>query len=77
MRAALEALRGAGAKCLVVAVPTGSERTVAALVPAVDALYCANIRGGMSFAVATAYQAWCDVDEGEVRKLLPRARRRP
>jgi predicted phosphoribosyltransferase len=70
MRAALRALRGAGARQLVVAVPTGSERSVAALLPEVEALYCANVRGGMRFAVAEAYEAWRDVDETEARRLL-------
>jgi len=31
---------------------------------------CANVRGGMSFAVAEAYRQWSDVDEEEVRQLL-------
>lgn len=74
MRGALAALQGAGASRLLVAVPTGSERTVAALVPAVDALYCANVRGGIRFAVAEAYEAWCDVDEAEALGLLAKPR---
>jgi predicted phosphoribosyltransferase len=74
MRAALEALQRAGASRLLVAVPTGPERAAAALVPAVDALYCANVRGGTRFAVAEAYEAWCDVDEAEALRLLAKPR---
>jgi predicted phosphoribosyltransferase len=36
----------------------------------VDTLYCANIRGGFSFAVADAYVKWSDVGEREVATLL-------
>jgi predicted phosphoribosyltransferase len=72
MRTAVEALRGAGASGIVVAVPTGSLRCVEELTPRADALYCANVRGGWSFAVADAYQHWYDVDEGEARAILAR-----
>jgi predicted phosphoribosyltransferase len=72
MRTALEALREAGASCIVVAVPTGSLRCVEELASRADALYCANVRAGRSFAVADAYQRWYDVDEGEAREILGR-----
>ena len=36
----------------------------------IDALYCANVRAGRSFAVADAYRRWYDVDEGEAREIL-------
>jgi putative phosphoribosyl transferase len=70
MRAAARAVREAGASRIVVAVPTGSRRTVESLAPRVDELYCANVRGGFSFAVADAYEQWSDVPESEAARIL-------
>ena len=70
MRAALQFLRAQGAGQLIVAVPTGSERTVWGLLPLVDELHCLNVRGGFSFAVADAYENWYDLTEGEVVAIL-------
>jgi predicted phosphoribosyltransferase len=58
-----------------VAVPTGHEDAVLALEPAVEAVYCANLRGGRRFAVAEAYVHWCDVPDDEVRRILAQAAR--
>ena len=62
---AVEALRKAGASNLIVAVPTGSLKSVQKVSRQVEVLYCANIRSGWSFAVADAYERWTDVDEEE------------
>lgn len=70
LRAAIQALRRAGAEQLVVAVPTGHRQSVQAIAAEVDALYCANIRGGLRYAVAEAYRHWQDVDEAEVEAIL-------
>jgi putative phosphoribosyl transferase len=70
MRAALQFLKDQGAGALMVAVPTGSERTVWELLPLVDELYCLNVRGGFSFAVADAYENWYDLTEEEVLAVL-------
>jgi len=70
LRAALAALRRDGARRIVVAVPTGHERAVTLLAREVEALCCANIRGGWSFAVAAAYRRWHDVSDEEVEALL-------
>ena len=70
MRAAIRFLKGKGAARLVVAVPTASDRTVQALLLMVDLLVCPNIRGGLSFAVADAYENWYDVEDEEVLDLL-------
>jgi predicted phosphoribosyltransferase len=70
MRAALQFLKAQGAGRLIVAVPTGSERTVWELLPLVDELYCLNVRGGFSFAVADAYENWYDLTEGEVIEII-------
>jgi len=70
MRCAVGAARRAGAGAVIVAVPTGSLHAVERLVGLVDELYCANVRGGWSFAVADAYERWTDVGEGEALALL-------
>ena len=70
MRTAVEAVRKAGAIRVVVAVPTGSLHSVEDLAREADDLYCANVRGGWSFAVADAYQRWTDVSEREAREIL-------
>jgi putative phosphoribosyl transferase len=38
----------------------------------VETLYCANVRGGYSYAVASAYLDWSDIEEEEVVKMLER-----
>ena len=55
---------------LVVAVPTGSERTVDFILPNVDELICLNVRSGLSFAVADAYENWYDLEDDEVISIL-------
>jgi putative phosphoribosyl transferase len=55
----------------IVAVPTGPLRTVQEVYDAFSAdIYCANIREGMSFAVADAYKNWHDLAETEILHLL-------
>ncbi|MBM4274395.1 MAG: phosphoribosyltransferase [Deltaproteobacteria bacterium] len=75
MRAALKFLKEQGARPLIVAVPTGSGRTVRELQPLVDELYCLNVRTGPSFAVADAYRAWYDLTEDEVLGILRSVRK--
>jgi putative phosphoribosyl transferase len=70
MRAAVKFLKAQGSAQIAVAVPTGSERTVRELLPLVDELYCLNVRGGWSFAVADAYENWYDLTEEEVLGIL-------
>jgi len=70
MRTAVEAVREAGAARTVVAVPTGSIRAARDLATQVDDVFCANIRTGMRFAVADAYQIWRDVPEIEAVRLV-------
>ena len=72
MLAAIGALRRLGSLDIVVAVPTAGNAAVGLVAPAVDALYCANIRGGASFAVASAYERWADVDEKDAVALFRR-----
>ena len=70
MRVAVVALRNAGADRIVVAVPTGHRHSAEMIACEVEALYCANIRGGFSYAVASAYRRWSDVAEEEVVKII-------
>jgi len=70
MTIAIEAVRGAGAGRVIVAVPTGSERTVNRVASSADEVYCANVRAGWSFAVADAYESWTDVDDRAVLEIL-------
>jgi predicted phosphoribosyltransferase len=72
MLAAIEALRRIGSRDVVVAVPTASASAVGRVAPAVESLYCANIRGGVSFAVASAYELWEDVEEQDAVNLFRR-----
>lgn len=54
----------------IVAVPTGSQRTVEFILPEVDELVCLNIRSGFTFAVADTYINWYDLDDEEVISIL-------
>lgn len=72
MLVAVEALRNAGARHICVAVPTGHGSSLPRMASEVEALYCANIRGGFSFAVADAYEVWTDVAEEEAIALYKR-----
>ncbi len=67
---AVEALRKTRPAAVVVAVPTGHRQAVERLAQSVDGLYCANLRAGLTYAVADAYRHWRDVEEAEVRTLL-------
>jgi len=70
MRAAVAAMKKAGAGRVVVAVPTAHGDTVAGLSAVVSAIYCPNIRRGRPYAVADAYRQWRDVDESEAAEIL-------
>ena len=72
MLAAIGALRRLGGRDVIVAVPTASTSAVGRVAPAVESLYCANIRGGVSFAVASAYELWEDVEEQDAVNLFRR-----
>ena len=76
MLTAAGALRRAGARSVLVAVPTGSTRALEleGLGDVVDTIYCPNVRDGRSFAVADAYEEWSDVDESHALEVLRRAR---
>lgn len=72
----VEALRNAGARQIVVAVPTGHNNSVQMMADHVEKLYCANIRYGLSFAVADAYERWSDVSDEDVIEITKCIRER-
>lgn len=74
MHVAAVAMKNQGASRIVIAVPTGHEESVFRLAKEVTSLYCPNIRGGWSFAVADAYESWTDVTEEEALEILGRFR---
>jgi predicted phosphoribosyltransferase len=73
MLAAIRSVKKKNAGKIVVAVPTGSSRTVQMLLPKVDDLVCLNVRTGYSFAVADAYRLWHDLTDDEVLSFLTRS----
>jgi putative phosphoribosyl transferase len=70
MRTAIAALRKHGAGRIVAAVPTAHERSIEALRRLADEIVCPDIRGGMRFAVADAYEEWRDLSDDEVEAIL-------
>ena len=70
MLAAIGFVRSKGARKVVVAVPTGSERAVELVQERADEVHCLNIRSAPSFAVADAYKYWYDVSEEEALAIL-------
>jgi putative phosphoribosyl transferase len=70
LRVAIKALRQNGAASVILAVPTAHSESVQTILEEVEAIYCPNLRSGLSFAVADAYEQWSDLDEEEVIRLL-------
>jgi putative phosphoribosyl transferase len=70
MLAAIHALKSLGSKDIIVAVPTAHLKSLEIISPEVEKIYCANVRDGLGFAVASAYKNWRDVDETELNKYL-------
>jgi len=70
MRAALAALRKLEPGRIVIAVPTGSSRSVERIAEIADEVCCVNLRRGPGFAVADAYQRWHDVSDDEAAAIL-------
>lgn len=77
MLSAVRFLRKMSLKKLVAAVPTGSKKTVEAIVHEVDELFCLNVRSGPFFAVANAYRNWHDLTDEEVLALIKSQARNP
>ena len=73
MIAAIEFAKKRNPSKIVVAVPTGSHKTVKKISSFVDDLYCLNIREGYPYAVAEAYRNWYDVSDEEVLRIIKEA----
>jgi putative phosphoribosyl transferase len=70
MIAAVRWVTGMDPRRVVVAVPTGSEKTIDRILPGVDEVVCLNVRSGYPYAVADAYSSWYDLGDEEVLKLI-------
>lgn len=70
MLAAIKFIKRKVPRKIIVAVPTGSEKTVDFILPDVDKLICLNVRSGFPFAVADAYKNWYDLTDEEVLSYL-------
>jgi putative phosphoribosyl transferase len=70
LRVAILALRKAGTAEIVLAIPTAHSESIRTIPEEVEGVYCPNLRRGLSFAVADAYEEWRDLDEEEVSKIL-------
>jgi putative phosphoribosyl transferase len=70
LRVAIASARARNVASVIVAVPTGHSTSVEHVAQECDRLYCANVREGMRFAVADAYETWADVSEEKVIDLL-------
>jgi putative phosphoribosyl transferase len=72
MQAAIEAVEKLKAKHIIIAVPTAHSESLTQLLKMAETIYCANVRSGLSFAVADAYKNWYDIDETEAARILQR-----
>lgn len=72
MKVAVDTVRKRRPARIIIAIPTAHEESLDILLNEVDAIYCANMRGGWHFAVADAYERWCDVNEEEVKDIIQR-----
>lgn len=70
MLAAINALINQGSNDIVIAVPTAHLKSIEILASKVNKIFCANVREGSSFAVASAYKNWMDVDENDIFKFF-------
>jgi putative phosphoribosyl transferase len=70
MLAAARSVKEKAPKKVIIAVPTASLGAIELLAPEVDEIVCLNIRSGLSFAVADAYENWYDLTDEEVTNIL-------
>lgn len=70
MLSAMRFFRRRDPEKIVVAIPTGLDRTVEFISKEADEVFCLNIRTGLSFAVADAYKNWYDLSDEEVINIL-------
>jgi predicted phosphoribosyltransferase len=70
MLAVIRFARESGARKVIVAVPTASERGAEMMLQEADEVYVLNIRSGPVFAVADAYEEWSDISDEEALSIL-------
>ncbi|ODS34006.1 MAG: hypothetical protein SCARUB_00877 [Candidatus Scalindua rubra] len=70
MLSAIDFVRRHESQKIVVAVPTGLEKTVYYILSQVEELVCLNVRSGFIFAVADAYENWHDIEDNEVISII-------
>ena len=70
LRTAIAAVRRHAPREIVVAVPTAHDHALRSIADVADAVYCANVRSGLMFAVADAYEEWRDLSDAEVARVL-------
>jgi predicted phosphoribosyltransferase len=58
-------LKSKGTNRILIGTPTAPGRSARNLEDKVEKIYCVNIREGLSFAVADAYQNWYDLTLSE------------
>lgn len=67
---AIQSLNRQGVHSVTGAVPTAHEQSLQEMAGHMQAIYCANVRAGMRYAVADAYEHWHDLSDQEVETLL-------
>jgi hypothetical protein len=67
---AITALRGHDTPRIVIAAPTAHRGSLEVGAGSVEAIHCANFRGGFALAVADACRRWSDVTDDEAVKTL-------
>jgi len=70
MTASIHEVKRKNAARTIVAVPTAPMSSIHRIEDMVDEIFCANIREGPFFAVASAYEDWYDLDHDQVMRLI-------
>jgi putative phosphoribosyl transferase len=70
MLVAISSLKKKEPKRIIVAVPTASLSAIQMIRNEVEKIFCLNIRGGRTFAVADAYKRWYDLENEEIVAIL-------
>ena len=70
MFAAIACIKKKNPQKVIVAVPTGSEKTAEFVLSVADELLCLNVRSRFPFAVADAYRNWYDLTDEEVMNII-------
>lgn len=76
MLSAVRFLKRKNAGEVTVAVPTAFDKTVGGILTEVDRMFCPNIRSGIAFSIADAYENWYDISEKEALSLIENLKRK-